>query len=715
MSSAAKPTDLNEGDIRRNPGEPDAEQAAASTYNKPRIEWQGLTIAIENPAGSVRRGRNRHGVTWEVRMRFDYGEILGTLGVDGDPVDVILGPNMDAPVVYVVHQRRVNDWESYDEDKCCVGFDSQADAEQAFLSNYNDPRFLGPVTAMPVDEFVAKVRATRDKPAMIKAHISGYTRKDGVAVASHEDKRTKHSPEQMAKWAEEKRQREQSQIAAGAKSREEQKAWGERMSAQVGTSGVGKHFTPEEMESVRTYIRAGDRHGAQAEGRQAAVNAIGRHLKERGFSIEHVSESQVGKSTSLYIKVGDDVVRVSDHELPATAQREHNRSKGLTGKWSREVVVNDWSSTSMDEFVADVTGKEMTKSLPLVLFLKSHVGPYLRGGKIVNVAGYQGRPARARAANGQLSLFAPPSVVMGPNRYKDKHPVHDTRDLFDEPQHTEPTRELIAEHERLVQVLRSPSHEDDEVEAKKQEKELAGYKKDAVEQHNDSKMINNDDMQKDLSPLAQEFTAAYAEDPRGVFLKVRDELRAIASDWSSFSVPAVTFLKEMDADQQEAFVIERVVPALRAAGWPKPHTKPMADAVWSAADAAWSKKAAVPDEPTQRPEKRHAVHADLQALGVTPGVVGLFRKYMAASDVLGDDPYASTPAQKSAKTKAYRAMYAAVEKLGGNPSAIISAMHRIGDFHGPGALMRDAPDPDHPDITKAAAPRVVFVKASRAS
>lgn len=169
MSSASKPADLNEGDIRRNPGEPDAEQAEASTYNKPRIEWQGLTIAVENPAGSVRRGRNRHGVTWEVRMRFDYGEIVGTLGVDGDPVDVIVGPNLDAPTVYVVHQRRVNDWENYDEDKVCVGFDSEDDAKQAFLSNYNDPRFLGPITAMPVDEFVAKVRATKDKPTMIKA------------------------------------------------------------------------------------------------------------------------------------------------------------------------------------------------------------------------------------------------------------------------------------------------------------------------------------------------------------------------------------------------------------------------------------------------------------------------------------------------------------------------------------------------------------------
>ena len=169
MSGAAKPADLVDGDTRRNPGEPSAAQAEADTYNKPRIEWRGLTIAIENPAGSVRRGTNRHGVSWEIRMRFDYGEVLGSMGVDGDPVDIYLGPNLDAPMVYVVHQRRVNDWSAYDEDKIMAGFDSQADAEAAFLSNYNDARFLGPVTAMPVDEFVAKVRATREAPAMIKS------------------------------------------------------------------------------------------------------------------------------------------------------------------------------------------------------------------------------------------------------------------------------------------------------------------------------------------------------------------------------------------------------------------------------------------------------------------------------------------------------------------------------------------------------------------
>jgi hypothetical protein len=41
---------------------------------------------------------------------------------------------------------------------------------------------------------------------------------------------------------------------------------------------------------------------------------------------------------------------------------------------------------------------------------------------------------------------------------------------------TEPRADLIAEHERLVDVLNSPSHADDKVEAKKQAKELGEMK-----------------------------------------------------------------------------------------------------------------------------------------------------------------------------------------------------------------------------------------------
>jgi hypothetical protein len=144
---------------------PTPAQAEAGNYKKPRVQWAGLEIAIENPVGSVREGKG-----WRTVMQNAYGYICRSEAVDGDEVDVYLGPELDtAPTVYVVHQRRAGDWKAYDEDKCMLGFPSEAAARAAYLKHYDDPRFLGPITAMPVDEFVRKVKATKDKPAMIKA------------------------------------------------------------------------------------------------------------------------------------------------------------------------------------------------------------------------------------------------------------------------------------------------------------------------------------------------------------------------------------------------------------------------------------------------------------------------------------------------------------------------------------------------------------------
>ncbi|ATI15646.1 hypothetical protein [Bordetella phage vB_BbrM_PHB04] len=146
---------------------PTPAQAEAGNYKKPRVKWNGLEIAIENPAGSVREGKG-----WRTKMKYDYGYVCRSEAVDGDEVDVYLGPELEtAPTVYVVHQRKYGEWAKYDEDKCMLGFPSEAAARAAYLEHYDDPRFLGPITAMPVDEFVTKVRATRDKPAMIKALV----------------------------------------------------------------------------------------------------------------------------------------------------------------------------------------------------------------------------------------------------------------------------------------------------------------------------------------------------------------------------------------------------------------------------------------------------------------------------------------------------------------------------------------------------------------
>lgn len=151
---------------------PTPAQAAAGNYKKPRMKWHGLDIAIENPKGTVREGVDETGKAWRTEFKHAYGEVSRTEGADGDPVDVFIGPDPDgAPEVYVVRQMRRKKWDEYDEDKCMIGFPSIEAAKQAYLNHYDDPRFFGSIVAMPRDEFIEKVRATRERPGMVKSMV----------------------------------------------------------------------------------------------------------------------------------------------------------------------------------------------------------------------------------------------------------------------------------------------------------------------------------------------------------------------------------------------------------------------------------------------------------------------------------------------------------------------------------------------------------------
>lgn len=144
-------------------------QLEAGNYRKRHIRFQGLEITIENPAGSVRQGVDRDGHKWRTKMVYAYGYIRGSLGVDGDHVDCYIGPDRTADTAYIVHQRKAGDWKTFDEDKVMLGFRSEKAAKEAYLKHYDDRRFLGPITAMPMDEFKRKVLSTRQRPRMLKA------------------------------------------------------------------------------------------------------------------------------------------------------------------------------------------------------------------------------------------------------------------------------------------------------------------------------------------------------------------------------------------------------------------------------------------------------------------------------------------------------------------------------------------------------------------
>lgn len=121
------------------------------------INHQGILVYVENEAGSIREGRDANGQPWRVKMRCPYGEIPGTAGSDGDPIDAYIGPNPSAPMAFVLHQRHYFGTEyevpgTYDEDKVMLGFDTLEDAMRAYAAHYNHPVWAPGTTILAVDE-----------------------------------------------------------------------------------------------------------------------------------------------------------------------------------------------------------------------------------------------------------------------------------------------------------------------------------------------------------------------------------------------------------------------------------------------------------------------------------------------------------------------------------------------------------------------------------
>ena len=131
---------------------PTEAQKEAGNYKKGHIKINGFDVTIEQPAGSVRSGKDASGKEWSQVMNNTYGYIRGTESVDGDHIDVFLGPDMNSDMVHVVDQ--VNTDGSFDEHKVMMGFPSLEDARSAYLSNYEEGwQGLGDITGVTLDEF----------------------------------------------------------------------------------------------------------------------------------------------------------------------------------------------------------------------------------------------------------------------------------------------------------------------------------------------------------------------------------------------------------------------------------------------------------------------------------------------------------------------------------------------------------------------------------
>lgn len=116
---------------------PTEAQKEAGNYKKGHVRIGQFDVSIEQPKGSVRSGVDASGNKWETTMQNTYGYIRGTEGVDGDHIDVFLTNDIDGwngRRVYIVDQ--YNEDGTFDEHKVMLGFNDEADAQDAYLSNY---------------------------------------------------------------------------------------------------------------------------------------------------------------------------------------------------------------------------------------------------------------------------------------------------------------------------------------------------------------------------------------------------------------------------------------------------------------------------------------------------------------------------------------------------------------------------------------------------
>ena len=130
--------------------DPTPAQAEAGNYAKGELQIHGMTVKIENPKDTTRRGYDKDGKqTWSRVMQADYGYFKGTKAADGDAVDCFIGPNPDSELVVAIDQYR---GDAFDETKFVLGTDSQDAGEKLYLAHYPKGWRLGPVSTTTVQQ-----------------------------------------------------------------------------------------------------------------------------------------------------------------------------------------------------------------------------------------------------------------------------------------------------------------------------------------------------------------------------------------------------------------------------------------------------------------------------------------------------------------------------------------------------------------------------------
>lgn len=144
--------------------QPTERQRSAGNYPKGHWSWHGMDISFETPAGSRRRPE------WPAPSAH-YGYFRGTVGADGEGVDVFVRPGTPRDwhgSAWVIDQCDPSTG-AFDEHKIMVGWKTETQARRAYLDQYEVGwNGLVAVTAMAPDGLRAWLadRAATARPAL---------------------------------------------------------------------------------------------------------------------------------------------------------------------------------------------------------------------------------------------------------------------------------------------------------------------------------------------------------------------------------------------------------------------------------------------------------------------------------------------------------------------------------------------------------------------
>ena len=206
--------------------DPTDAQKEAGNYKKGHVQVGTFDITIEQPQGSIRRGKDANGRQWEHKMHNTYGYFRGTEGVDGDHIDVFLSNYIDdwnGRKVFVVDQ--YNPDGTFDEHKVMLGFNDVDEAKSDYLANYEKGWENGrriDVTPVNLEDFEKWIGSSHRKTKAF-AEYAGVKKEDLSASENGEGKeKVKPQEEQKPKKPTKKKGEESKAEGASAKSADEQ-------------------------------------------------------------------------------------------------------------------------------------------------------------------------------------------------------------------------------------------------------------------------------------------------------------------------------------------------------------------------------------------------------------------------------------------------------------------------------------------------------------